>query len=155
MTKVPMTPAGLEKLKKRLKELKGVERPKVIRAIEVARAHGDLSENAEYDAAKEAQAQLMMEIRQTEDKIARAQVIDPSKLEHSKVTFGATVTLECTETGSSKTYTIVGAHEVDIKQGYISVESPVAKGLIGKEEGDVAQIRTPNGLKEFEIKKVT
>lgn len=151
MTKVPMTPEGYKKLHERLKHLKAVERPKIIQAIEVARGHGDLSENAEYDAAKEAQAQLNIEIHQIEQSLSRAEVIDPSQFNHSKVTFGATVTLEETNTSEKWTYQIVGEYESDIKLGKISVTSPIAKALIGKEEGDLVQVTTPKGLKEFEV----
>ncbi len=151
MSKVPMTPQGYQKLQERLKQLRAVERPKIIRAIEVARAHGDLKENAEYHAAKEAQAHLSMELREIEDKLAGAEVIDPSKLNHSKITFGATVTLEGTELGEVKTYQIVGSHEGDIKSGKISVTSPIARALIGKEAGDVVIVEAPGGKKEFEI----
>ena len=151
MTKVPMTPKGHKKLHERLKHLKAVERPQNILAIETARGHGDLSENADYDAAKEAQAHLSREIAEIEDKLARAHVIDPATLNHSKVTFGATVTLEESENGSKLTYQIVGGFESDIKLGKISVESPIARALIGKEKGDVVQVHTPKGSKEFEI----
>jgi len=146
-----MTPQGYQKLQERLKLLKSVERPKIIRAIEVARAHGDLKENAEYHAAKEAQGHLSMELREIEDKLAGAEVIDPSKLNHSKITFGATVTLKGAETGEVKTYQIVGSHEGDIKLGKISVTSPIARALIGKEAGDVVIVEAPGGKKEFEI----
>jgi len=146
-----MTPEGHKKLHERLKHLKAVERPKIIHAIEVARGHGDLSENAEYDAAKEAQAHLTREIREVEDKLARAQVIDPAKMNHEKIAFGATVTLEETESGTKVTYQIVGAYESDVKSGKISIESPIAKALIGKERGDATQVHTPKGLKEYEI----
>lgn len=146
-----MTPEGHKKLMGRLKHLKSVERPKNIQAIETARGHGDLSENADYDAAKEAQAHLSREIAEIEDKLARAHVIDPSTLNHTKITFGATVVLEEIENSAKMTYQIVGVFESDIKLGKISIESPIAKALIGKEEGDVVQVHTPKGLKEFEI----
>ena len=146
-----MTPEGYQKLQERLKYLKSVERPKNIKAIEVARGHGDLSENADYSAAKEAQAHLAREMREIEDKLARAEVIDPKKLNHSKVTFGATVTLEDAETSEKKKYKIVGPDEADVKAGKISVVSPIAKSLIGKEVGDVVSVETPSGKREFEI----
>lgn len=151
MQKIPMTPEGKKKLEARLKHLKAVERPKIIQAIEEARAHGDLSENAEYHAAKEAQAHLSRELREIEDKLARAQVIDPSQFNHTKVTFGASVVLEDAETGETKNYQIVGPDETDVKAGKISVVSPVAKALIGKEKGDRVTVTTPKGPKEFEI----
>ena len=151
MTKVPMTPEGHKKLHERLKYLRAVERPKIVLAIETARGHGDLSENADYSAAKEAQAHLSREIGEIEDRLARAMVIDPSTITHEKIAFGATRTLEETESGKKVTYQIVGAFESDIKLGKISIESPIAKGLIGKAEGDAAQIHTPKGLKEYEV----
>ncbi|MBI4124555.1 MAG: transcription elongation factor GreA [Deltaproteobacteria bacterium] len=154
MHKIPMTPEGKKKMEARLKHLKAVERPKIIMAIEEARGHGDLSENAEYHAAKEAQAHLSRELREIEDKLARAQVIDPSQFNHSKVTFGASVTLEDAETGEEKTYQIVGPDESDVKAGKISVVSPIAKALIGKEKGDVVTVSTPKGPKELAILSV-
>ncbi|MDO8526061.1 MAG: transcription elongation factor GreA [Deltaproteobacteria bacterium] len=154
MTKVPMTPAGYKKLQERLKHLKSVERPKNILAIETARGHGDLSENADYDAAKDAQAHLSREIGEIGDKLSRAEVIDPAKMNHSKVAFGATVTLKESETDNKVTYQIVGTHESDIKLGKISVESPIAKALIGKGEGDIATVHTPKGTRELEVLSV-
>lgn len=151
MNKVPMTPEGKRKLEERLKCLKSVERPRNIRAIEEARAHGDLSENAEYHAAKEEQAHLAREIREIEDKLARAEIIDPSKLNHTKVTFGATVVLLDLEEGKEKNYQLVGSEESDVKNGKISIASPIAKALIGKEVGDIVIAPTPNGQKELEI----
>ena len=149
--KTPMTPEGLQKLKDHLKFLKGVKRPKILEALEVARSHGDLSENAEYDAAKEARAHLEMEIRETESKIASAEVIDPAKMDHGHIAFGATVTLEDTENGNKVTYQIVGDHESNIQNGKISVASPVARALIGKAKGDLAQVRSPKGIREYEV----
>lgn len=146
-----MTPEGKKKMEERLKHLKSVERPRNVKAIEVARGHGDLSENAEYHAAKEEQAHLAREMREIEDKLARAEVIDPSKLNHQKITFGATVVLESTHSGEKKAYQIVGPDESDVKVGKISIASPIAKALIGKESGDVVTVQTPNGQKEFEI----
>lgn len=154
MQKIPMTPEGKKKLEARLKHLRAVERPKIVKAIEEARGHGDLSENAEYHAAKEAQAHLVLEIRKIEDKLSRAQVIDPQSLNHAKVTFGASVALEDTATGEKKVYQLVGPDESDVKTGKISVVSPLAKALIGKENGDLITVLTPKGPKEFEILSV-
>ncbi len=151
MHKIPMTPEGKKKLEERLRHLKAVERPKNIRAIEEARGHGDLSENAEYHAAKEEQAHLAREMREIEDKLARAQIIDPSKMNHTKITFGATVRLVDLEEGEEKTYQIVGPDESDVKLGKISVASPIAKALIGKEVGEIVTVHTPNGQKELEV----
>lgn len=149
--KIPMTPEGLEKIKAELKHLKMVEKPKNIKDIETARAHGDLSENAEYHAAKERQSHLHGRIAELEDITARAQVINPSTLNHEKIYFGATVTLENAATGEKQTYQIVGVHESEVKDGKISVESPLAKKLIGKEEGDVVEMPKPGGKVEYEI----
>lgn len=146
-----MTPEGHKKMQERLRFLKTAERHRIAKVIEHARGFGDLSENAEYDSAKEAQAQMEIEIRSLEDKLARAEVIDPAKLNHAKVTFGATVILEETDNGERRSFQIVGADESDIKAGKISVVSPIAKALIGKEKGDAVQVQTPKGLKEFEI----
>lgn len=151
MQKIPMTPEGKKKLEERLKHLKSVERPRNVRAIEEARGHGDLSENAEYHAAKEEQAHIAREMRETEDKLSRAEVIDPKKLNSSKITFGATVILEDADSSEKKEYQIVGPDESDVKAGRISIASPIAKALIGKEAGDVVLVHTPNGKKEFEI----
>lgn len=152
--KIPMTPEGHKRLQERLKYLKAVKRPENIRAIEVARGHGDLSENADYDAAKEEQGHIAREMREIEDRLARAEIIDPAKMNHTQIRFGATVRLEEANTGEEKIYQIVGPHESDIKTGKISVASPIARGLIGKEAGDAVQVRTPNGLREFEILSV-
>ncbi len=149
--KIPMTPEGLQKLKDNLKYLKAVKRPQILEALEVARSHGDLSENAEYDAAKEARAHLEMDIRDIESRIAGAEVIDPAKMDHEHVAFGATVTLEDTDSANKVTYQIVGDHESDIQNGKISVASPVARALIGKKKGDIAQVRSPKGLREYEV----
>ena len=153
--KVPMTPEGHKKMKDRLKHLKSVERPKNIHAIEVARAHGDISENAEFEAAKEEQAHLNREIRELEDKLARAQIIDPTKLDHAQIAFGATVKLLDMETEIEVTYQIVGSDESDIQKGKISIESPIARALIGKTIGDAVMVRAPKGTKEYEILIVT
>lgn len=148
--KFPMTPLGNERLKAQLKQLIEVDRPANARAIEVARGHGDLSENADYSAAKEEQAMIEARIQQLNAKIALAEVIDPTTLSGEKVMFGATVTIE-DEDGEEKTYTIVGDDEADLKLGRISISSPVARGLIGRSVGDTAILQTPKGRKEVEI----
>jgi len=152
--KIPMTPRGLAMLKEELKRRKEVERPKIVKAIEEARAHGDLSENAEYSAAKEAQSFNEGRVKELEGTIALANVIDPSKLSGGKVVFGATVELTDGDSGEEVVYTIVGEHEADIKQGRISVTAPVARALIGREAGDTVTVRTPKGTREYEIKEV-
>lgn len=154
MEKIPMTPRGFEMLEAETKRLKTEERPAVIRAIAEARAHGDLSENAEYHAAKERQSYIEGRVMELEDKISRAQVIDVSKLSGSKVTFGATVTLIDEETELEATYQIVGEHEAEVKAGRISISSPMARALIGKTEGDVVEVATPGGGRSYEIIKV-
>lgn len=148
---IPITPEGLTKLKEELKRWKQVEKPKNIKDIEIARAHGDLSENAEYSAAKERQSHIAGRISELEDVISRAQVINPSTLNHEKIYFGATVTLADADSGEEFTYQIVGIHESDVKQGKISVESPMAKSLIGKEEGDSVVMKKAGGDVEYEI----
>ena len=148
--KFPMTPLGNERLKAQLKQLIEIDRPANARAIEVARGHGDLSENADYSAAKEEQAMIEAKIQQLNAKIALAEVIDPTTLSGDKVMFGATVTIE-DEDGEEKTYTIVGDDEADLKLGRISISSPVARGLIGRSVGDTAILQTPKGRKEVEI----
>jgi len=148
--KFPMTPLGNERLKSQLKQLMEVDRPANARAIEVARGHGDLSENADYSAAKEEQAMIEARIQQINAKIALADVIDPTTLSGERVMFGATVTIE-DEDGEEKTYTIVGDDEADLKLGRISVSSPVARGLIGRSVGDTAILQTPKGRKEVEV----
>lgn len=150
----PMTPKGLQALKDELKHLREVERPKNVRDIEEARAHGDLRENAEYAAAKERQAFIEGRSREIEGTIALADVIDPGKLSGTRVVFGATVTLEDQDTGDKVTYTIVGDHESDIKQGRIAISAPIARALIGKEEGDTAVLRNAKGSREFQITNV-
>ncbi len=152
--RVPMTNAGLVRLKDELKRLKGVERPKIVKEIAEARSHGDLSENAEYHAAKEKQSHLEGRIAQVEDWIARAEVIDVSKHAGDRVVFGATVTLTPTESGDEVRYRSVGELEADLKQGKISVTSPIARALIGKQEGDVVKVRSPGGEREYEINGV-
>ena len=148
--KFPMTPLGNERMKAQLKQLMEVDRPANARAIEVARGHGDLSENADYSAAKEEQAMIEAKIQQLNAKIALAEVIDPTTLSGERVMFGATVTIE-DEDGEEKTYTIVGDDEADLKLGRISISSPVARGLIGRSVGDTAILQTPKGKKEVEI----
>jgi transcription elongation factor GreA len=152
--KYPMTPAGLTSLKKQLKKLKEVDRPANTKAIEIARGHGDLSENADYSAAKEEQGMIEAKVRELEARIMLAEVIDPTRLSGSRVMFGATVTIEDSENGEVQTYTIVGEHEADIKQGRISIGAPVARALIGKEIGDAVIVQTPRGKREFEVSAV-
>ncbi|HUO22775.1 MAG TPA: transcription elongation factor GreA [Caulobacteraceae bacterium] len=154
MEKVPMTGEGYTALDEELKRLKSIERPNVIAAIAEARAHGDLSENAEYHAAKERQGWIEGRIAEIEDKMARAQVIDVSKLSGRHVKFGATVNVVDEDTEEEARYQIVGEHEADVKSGRISVTSPLARGMIGKEVGDVVEINTPGGVKAYEILKV-
>lgn len=151
MKRIPMTPGGYKSLQEQLKHLKAVERPAIVKAIEEARGHGDLSENAEYDAAKDRQQQLSLRIGEIEHKLSLAQVIDPAKLDHDRVVFGATVTLRDIGSDEKLSYTIVGVDESDIKRGLISIESPIARALIGKEEGDAVHVRTPKGARDFEV----
>ena len=152
--RVPMTTRGYQSLMDELKRLKSVERPKNVREIEEARGHGDLSENAEFHAAKERQSLLDVQIREIEDRLARAQVIEVSKLSGDKVVFGATVSLADGDTGDKVVYQIVGDHEAEPKNGKISISSPVARALIGKSEGDEVQVHTPTGVRSFEILSV-
>ena len=152
--KIPMTPRGHQRMKDDLKRLKEVERPAVIKAIEVARAHGDLSENAEYDAAKEKQSFTEGKIREYEAKLALSNVIDPTKLSGNKVVFGAIVKVADTENGEEQTYQIVGEDEADIKLGLISVTAPVARAMIGREVGDTFRVNAPKGAREFEVLSV-
>jgi transcription elongation factor GreA len=149
--RVPMTQQGYQRLTEELKRLKAVERPKNVREIEEARGHGDLSENAEFHAAKERQSLLDVQIRDIEDKLARSQVIEISKLSGDKVVFGATVTLSDEDSGEKVMYQIVGDHEAEPKNGKISISSPIARALIGKTEGDEVQVRTPTGVRNFSI----
>ncbi len=153
-TRVPMTKEGYEKIKKELDRLIKVERPKNIKDIEEARAHGDLSENAEYHAAKERQGHIDAKKRELEHKLAHAQIIDVSKLTNEKAVFGATVTLGDTDTGETRKYTLVGQEEADIKKGKISVQSPVGKALIGHKVGDVVTIKAPGKTVEYEIQEI-
>jgi transcription elongation factor GreA len=154
MEKVPMTAGGYRALDDQLKQLKSVERPSVISAISEAREHGDLSENAEYHAAKERQGWIEGQIADIEDKISRAQVIDVSKLDGDQVMFGATVTVVDEDTEDESRYQIVGEHEADVKAGRISVASPIARAMISKSVGDVVEVNTPGGVKAYEILKV-
>jgi transcription elongation factor GreA len=154
MEKVPMTGAGYSALVDEVKHLKSVERPRIIRAIEEARAHGDLSENAEYHAAKEAQGWNEARVAELEDKISRADVIDLTKLSGDTVMFGAKVTLIDEDTEKKVVYQIVGDTEADVKQGRISISSPIARALIGKKKGDSVEVNTPGGGKSYEIDKV-
>lgn len=151
MEKIPMTPAGLSVLKDELRRLKLTERPDVIRAIVEAREHGDLSENAEYHAARERQGFIEGRISELEDIISRAEVIDISKMSGPQIRFGATVTLTNEDNGERTTYMIVGMHEADIKQGRISVHSPLGKALIGKRLGDTVEVTIPRGGKAYKI----
>lgn len=152
MNKVPLTVVGAEMLRNELQRLKSVERPSVIAAIAEARSHGDLSENAEYDAAKEKQGFIEGRIKELEGKLANAQIIDPTHLDaEGRVVFGATVELVDAETGDEVKYQIVGDDEADIKGGKISVSSPIARALIGKYAGDVADVNAPGGLRHYEI----
>jgi transcription elongation factor GreA len=150
MEKVPMTPAGAEKMRVELSRLKE-ERPKISREIGVARDHGDLSENAEYHAAKERQGMVEARIKDLEDKLARAEVIDPTKLGGNQVRFGATVTLTNLDTDEESTYQIVGADEANIDEGTISISAPLARALIGKSAGDEITIQLPGGTRNYEI----
>ncbi len=153
MEKVPMTPAGAEKLRTELGRLKE-ERPKISREIGIARDHGDLSENAEYHAAKERQGMVEARIKDLEDKLARAEIIDPSKFTGDRVRFGATVTLTNLDTDEEATYTIVGADEANIDEGTISVSAPLARALIGKSTGDEVNVNLPGGTRNYEISDV-
>jgi transcription elongation factor GreA len=148
--KVPMTPGGAQKLKDELARLKE-ERPKISREIGIAREHGDLSENAEYHAAKERQGLVEARIKDLEDKLARAEIIDPTKLSGDQVRFGATVTLTNLDTDEETTYQIVGADEADINQGTISVSAPLSRALIGKSTGDEVVVKLPVGTRRYEI----
>lgn len=155
MSAIPLTAQGAERLKAEIHRLKTVERPDVINAIAEARAQGDLSENAEYDAARERQAFVEGRIRELEGTISNAQIIDPAALDvGDRVVFGATVTLEDLDSGNQVTYQIVGDVESDIRENRISVSSPVARALIGKSEGDVVEVQAPAGVREYEILKI-
>ena len=152
--KIPMTVLGKKLLDEELKHLMTVERPSVIKAIEVARGHGDLSENADYSAAKERQGFIEGRIQEINGKLARAQVIDPSSIKSDKIVFGATVLVEEQETGNKLTYQIVGVDEADVKNGKIGVTSPIARALIGKSEGDEVVVHAPKGAVRYDVIKV-
>jgi len=155
LTKVPLTARGAELLREELRRLKNEERPRIVNAIAEARAHGDLRENAEYHAAKEQQGLIEARIRDIEAKLANAQIIDVTQLEaNGRVVFGATVHLIDVESGEEARYQIVGEDESDIKDGLISITSPIARALIGKEEGDTAEVATPSGRRRYEIARV-
>ena len=152
MTKIPLTVTGAAMLKDELHRLKTIERPAVIEAIAEARSHGDLSENAEYDAAKEKQGFIEGRIQEVEGKLSHAQIIDPSAMDaDGRCVFGATVDLEDADSGLAVTYQIVGEDEADLKQGLINISSPIARALIGKEEGDTAEVQAPGGVRRYEI----
>jgi transcription elongation factor GreA len=152
MRKVPLTTAGAQMLRTELQQLKTVERPRIIQAIQEARSHGDLSENAEYDAAKERQGFIEGRIAELESKLANAQVIDPAHIDgDGRCVFGSTVDLQDVDSEEGVTYQIVGDDEANIKQGKISVSSPIARALIGKYSGDVAEVQAPGGVKSYEI----
>ena len=152
MTKTPLTVSGAEKLREELHRLKTIDRPWVIAAIAEARSHGDLSENAEYDAAKERQGIIEGRIQEVEGKLSNAPIIDPKLLDaDGRCVFGATVEIEDQDSGDVFTYQIVGEDEADIKAGKLSVASPMARALIGKYAGDIAQVQAPGGMREFEI----
>ncbi len=152
MATIPITKRGAEKLKEELHRLKTVDRPSVITAIAEARAQGDLSENADYDAAKDRQGFIEGRIQEIEGKLSVAQVIDPGAVDGGgKVVFGATVELEDEDSGDAVTYQIVGEDEADLKKGLINISSPIARALIGKEEGDTAEVQAPGGIRHYEV----
>ncbi len=156
MSTIPITKRGAEKLKEELHRLKTVDRPAVIQAIAEARAQGDLSENAEYDAAKDRQGFIEGRIQEIEGKLSAAQIIDPASLDAGgRVVFGATVELEDEDSGDQVRYQIVGEDEADLKLGLINISSPIARALIGKEEGDVAEVQAPGGVRRYEIVAVS
>jgi transcription elongation factor GreA len=154
MEKVPMTIEGFKKLEEELHRLKSVERPRIIQQISDAREHGDLSENAEYHAAKEAQGLNEARVAEVEDKLSRAEVIDITKLSGDTVKFGATVTLEDEDSGEKVKYKIVGDTEANVREGKVSISSPIARALIGKSKGDSAEVTTPKGSRSYEILKI-
>jgi len=151
VNRIPMTPAGYDALKEKIRQLKQVERPEVIRAIQEARAHGDITENAEFEAAKERQAFIEGKIGELEHKVAFAEVIDPSKVTTDRVTFGCTVVLENLNTEDEVKYQLVGPDESDVSQGRISVSSPIGKAMIGKEVGDEIVVQAPGGQRRYEL----
>jgi len=151
-SRIPLTVAGAEKLRTELHRLKTVDRPAVIAAIAEARSHGDLSENAEYDAAKERQGFVEGRISRLETNLAHAQIVDPASVDaDGRIVFGATVDLEEVESGNAVSYQIVGDDEADIRENKISIESPIARALIGKTVGDIAQVQAPSGVREYEV----
>lgn len=154
MERVPMTVDGYKRLEEELHRLKSEERPRIIQAIAEARSHGDLSENAEYHAAKEAQGLNEARVAELEDKIGRAEIVDTSKLSGTTIKFGATVTLVDEDTDEKVTYKIVGDLEADVRAGKISISSPIARALIGKSKGDTAEVTTPKGSRSYEVLKV-
>ena len=154
MDKIPMTAAGHVLLESELKRRSAEERPRIITAITEARSHGDLSENAEYHAAKERQGWIESRIAVIEDQVARAQIIDVSKLSGGQVKFGATVSVVDEDTEEEARYKIVGEHEADVRSGKVSIASPIARAMIGKEIGDVVEVNTPGGVKAYEILKI-
>ena len=151
MSAVPMTLAGKTRLEEELKKLKTIDRHDVIQEIATARAHGDLSENAEYSAAKERQSFIEGRIKELEDKLARAQVVDPTAVKTDRIVFGAHVVLQDCDTEEKKEYYIVGSDEADIKEGRLSIDSPVARQLLGKKQGDNVTVRVPKGQVEYEV----
>jgi len=155
MKREPITPKGYDRLVKEIEHIKHHERPANIKAIEEARGHGDLSENADYDAAKQEQGLIQARLLAAEDRLARAEVVDPKTLSGSTVMFGATVVLVDTETDDELKYQLVSSYEADAKSGLISIESPIGKALIGKEEGDEVVVQTPSGHRNFAIIKVS
>jgi transcription elongation factor GreA len=154
MDRIPMTLEGHSALDTELRRLKTVERPNIIAAIAEARSHGDLSENAEYHAAKERQSFIESRVQELEDKLARAEVIDVSRLSGTVIRFGATVTVVDEDTDKQAIYKIVGEDEADVQKGKVSITSPIARALIGKEEGDTAEFSAPGGMKSFEVVRV-
>jgi len=151
---IPMTREGFEKLKEELRRLENEEWPAILKEIEEARAHGDLSENAEYQYAKEKQGQIDAKIRHLKDRLSRAEVIDPSTMQGESAGFGATVIVTNLQTNQEVKYTLVGPDEADVISGRISIQSPIGRALIGKKEGDQVSVETPGGLRSFEIKKI-
>ena len=154
MERVPMTKNGAEALRREVEYLKGEKRHQIIAAIEEARAHGDLSENAEYHAAKDEQGMNEARIKDLEDRLARAHIIDPAKIDTDRIVFGATASLIDLDSGTEVVYQIVGIDEADIEAGKVSITSPIARALIGKEEGDIAVVQAPNGEREYEIQSI-
>ena len=152
--RIPMTPSGVKKLREELKRLREVERPKNVQDIEIARAHGDISENAEFAAAKERQAFIDGRSREIDSILAQAEIIDPAKLSGDRVVFGATVRLADTDSGDETSYSIVGDHEGDIKEGRLAISAPLARALIGRDKGDTVALRTGKGTREYQIMDV-